>query len=179
MKTSSQENGASDAGFASSKDRELNLPNIDELRALRNEARDLASRAALDLAAYIHKKDEQSFVRLPTSEHLENDVGVTVTASCLMGLAQTESFEDEVLRDTSKSWSPAASFEEVLSTEKWSSSGLIKMNAFTSTLVLRTFGFLVERGIYTSEQAESLVHRGTKETRDKDGKPVQDGTKAE
>ncbi|HEV2331046.1 MAG TPA: ATP-binding protein [Verrucomicrobiae bacterium] len=149
---------------------------LDELRDLRGMAKTLCDTVVEDLASFIHQRDGQTFVRLPTSEHRKNDVGVTVSCSCLMGLSITGKLDSFQARLDKRKWSPNKCFEMILETNRWTSSGLTKMNAFTSALVLRTFGMLVEKGRLEAKDSKLLVHIGEKQERKKfpdgDYKPV-------
>jgi hypothetical protein len=145
---------------------------IDELRKLRNNTNDLSDHIMDDLSSYVHRVDQRSFVRLPESKHVPNDVGVTVTCSCLMGLAQTGHLKDFDKRLSFKGWNATDSFKLILNTPIWCSSGLLQMNAFTSTLVLRTFGFLIEKGELISGNPVDWVHNGEQHIRNDKGESV-------
>ena len=152
---------------------------IDELRKVRSSAKRLSSSIMEDLSPFIHNRDERTFVRLPDSVHELNDVGVTVTCSCLMGLALTGNLKDFREQSPHKDWDAKASFKLVVDTPIWSSSGLLRMNAFTSTLVLRAFGFLVEKGELTSGDELTWVHTGEQQIRNAKGEAVPSSAKRE
>jgi hypothetical protein len=67
-----------------------------------------------------------------------------------MGLAVTNSFRE--FYSTSKVREASTIFERVVNAP-WMSSGLTANNAFTTTLVLRTFGFLEEEKLLGSQPA--------------------------
>lgn len=171
---------------------------LSALRKLREKTDDLSRSLVRDLYSFVHKHDFQTFVRLPTSEHKAGDVGVTVTGSCLMALALTNQIDDftkkigdrldlEIKKTTDPAtkllleqqrWKARLSFEKMVSDSHWKSSGLLKMNAFTSTLVLRTCGFLIQKGILTSKDIDTLKHPGYKEKL-KGARTLKDGKKNE
>src|SRR5437773_4587634 len=115
---------------------------LERLRRLRSDAKSLFETLHRDLELFCHSRPNHGFRRTPTSESLQNDVGVTTTCSCLMALALADKLDavygQEKGRDTG-----SAIFENLLEAP-WMSSGLPENNAFTTTLVLRLLGFLVE-----------------------------------
>ncbi len=116
---------------------------LTRLRNLRERARALLRSALTDLRPFA--KDDGTFRRKPDSPSIEDDVNVTTTCSCLMGLALTNNFREFYGKATVKEAS--AIFRSVVDAP-WMSSGLTANNAFTTTLVLRTFGFLEEEGLF-------------------------------
>jgi hypothetical protein len=132
---------------------------LDQLRQLKRDARELSQFVLDDLGPFLHKTDKSTFVRLPSSEHKKGDVGVTVTCSCLMALALTERLNEFCEKHSKQKWSPDKAFTLVVEDPIWVSSGLASTNAFTTTLVLRAFGFLVEKGVLSSADARSLIHK--------------------
>jgi hypothetical protein len=115
---------------------------LERLRILRHRAERLLKLLPSDLLAFRHTKPENGFVRSPNSSHDANDVNVTTTGSCLMSLALSGRLTDFYLGDRKTA---AAIFAKMLDAP-WMSSGLSENNAFTTTLVLRTLGFLVQNG---------------------------------
>jgi len=124
-------------------------PSIEELRALRTRTKDLLGHIDVDLEPFLND-DLLTFVRTPKSDRNKGDINVTTTCSCVMALALTNRF-DEFYRQIGKSGSSIKSngiaILESLIEAPWMSSGLSQNNAFTTTLVLRTFGFLVRHGL--------------------------------
>src|SRR6185369_2335284 len=112
---------------------------IEQFRELKAATKELGESIVDDLAPFVHEKDNHTFVRLPTSKHINNDVGVTVTCSCLMALSLTGRLNDFVEKRRPLNWDAKKTFKLVVRDRYWRSSGLVKMNAFTSTLVLRAF----------------------------------------
>jgi hypothetical protein len=116
---------------------------LERLRTLRRRAEVLLQTLVADLTPFRHESIEQGFLRTPDSQSIPNDVNVTTSCSCLMALALTgntrQFFEDD----------PEGTAQAIfwkLFDAPWMSSGLAENNAFTTTLVLRTLGFLVEEG---------------------------------
>ncbi len=86
-------------------------------------------------------------MRTPESQSAPDDVNVTTTCSCLMALSLTRKM-DEFYGKTYKEI--ASEIFNNLLEAPWMSSGLTENNAFTTTLVLRTFGFLVDVDVLPS-----------------------------
>ena len=125
---------------------------LKRLRDLRDRADQLLKNAAPDLKAFLLDDDHLSFRRKPDSESRMGDVNVTTTCSCVMALAVTNEFhrfyhEGQQGSDDSK----AQEILTCLVNAPWMSSGLTSNNAFTTALVLRTYGFLVDYQLLTSE----------------------------
>lgn len=125
------------------------MPKIDlkSLRTLRRRAHELLQTLQSELEPFLHDDKERGFVRTPESDSAPDDVNVTTTCSCLMALALTRKmgeFYGENYKET------ASKVFNSLLTAPWMSSGLTENNAFTTTLILRTFGFLVEVDVLPS-----------------------------
>ena len=107
---------------------------LDRLRSLRTLTNTIGETLVSDLRPFLHRIDKQTFRRLPTSTSDNDDIGITVTASALMGLAlagQLRTFY-------------GGEHEEICSNiflriagVKWTSSELPECNAFTTTILLR------------------------------------------
>jgi len=118
---------------------------LERLRKLRRRVDNLRESLSSDLATFLHE-DGLTFRRKPDSRSLKGDVNVTTTCSCVMALALSDQFR-EFYHSESESRTDRAKAEELLSClsrAPWMSSGLPTNNAFTTTLVLRTYGFLVQ-----------------------------------
>lgn len=117
---------------------------LDTLRELRRRATQLSETVDSDLRVFLHTKDRLTFRRKPDSKSRDGDVNVTTTCSCVMALALTNEFhrfyfkEDEEGSDDTK----AQKLLAFLVKAPWMSSGLTFNNAFTTALVLRTYGLL-------------------------------------
>jgi hypothetical protein len=124
------------------------MPDIElkRLRELRTRAEALLSTLVSDLRPFRHSEETSGFLRKPDSESALDDVNVTTTCSCLMALALADRLTDFYGDDSKKT------VEKILSNvvgAPWMSSGLTENNAFTTTLVIRLVGFLVEAGVIT------------------------------
>ena len=130
------------------------MPEIElkRLRNLRRNAQALSATLVSDLKPFRHPKKLSGFFRKPDSPTDDpNDVNVTTTCSCLMALALTGKLGDSY---GSNSKSTLAKTFAKLVNAAWMSSGLAENNAFTTTLVLRLFGFLVESEALATTDAD-------------------------
>jgi AAA+ superfamily predicted ATPase len=116
---------------------------LSELRNLRTRAERLLEKIGKDLSAFGHE-DGYTFLRTPDSKPITGDVNVTTTCSCAMALALTQKFRTFYGKNKDKA---ADEILKKLVEAPWMSSGLILNNSFTTTLVLRTYGFLKECGL--------------------------------
>ena len=119
---------------------------LKRLREVRRRAQELLRFADTDLRYFLHEKDEETFRRKPESESIEKDVNVTTTCSCVMALALSNLFRKffKAEHDPSAAKEKAQSIFNRLVKAPWMSSGLTANNAFSTALVIRTFGFLKE-----------------------------------
>jgi hypothetical protein len=114
--------------------------NLESLRTLRRRADSLLQTLGSDLYPFRHTSVSQGFLRTPESPVIADDVNVTTTCSCLMALALTGKISQFYEKDAPDT--VAAVFRKLIDAP-WMSSGLAENNAFTTTLILRTMGFLV------------------------------------
>jgi hypothetical protein len=124
---------------------------LSTLRELRARARQLLKSIPSDLTPFA--KPDGTFRRTPESLSKPDDVNVTTTCSCLMALALTNSFREFYKADPKHT--ALTIFRSVVSAP-WMSSGLTANNAFTTTLVLRTFGFLEAEGLLRQNSAKAV-----------------------
>jgi hypothetical protein len=131
------------------------MPDIElkRLRDLRRKAELLLSTLKEDLESFRHREPYSGFLRTPDSESLSGDVNVTTTCSCLMALALTGKLGELYGADFKEI--AEQTFENLLEAP-WMSSGLAENNAFTTTLVIRTFGFLVDSAAVLPSNGEKL-----------------------
>lgn len=146
---------------------------LKKMRQLRKRVTELNSNVVRDLRVFLNPYDTGTFERLPTkAPDDKNDIGVTVTCTCLMTAAMTQSvgeiydIKKENIADTLTDV-----FDRLLAF-RWASSQLAENNAFTSALILRTVGVLCRTGY--ADQGE---WRSKKRTRPED--VLQDGTETE
>ncbi len=120
---------------------------VEHLRTLRDRVKELLRKTEGDLKPFLNA-DKLTFRRKPDSKGALNDINVTTTCSCLMALALTKRLSVIYGQKTNPDGKQSAkkAFWSVVDAS-WMSSGLTENNAFTTTLVLRTFGFLREEEI--------------------------------
>ncbi|HTC92499.1 MAG TPA: ATP-binding protein [Terriglobales bacterium] len=126
------------------------------IRRLGTDALKLLSHQFEDLAAFLNATDNLTFRRLPEQPSTRGDVKVTSTCSCLMSLTLSKQFH-RVYGEDPKEQAKRA-FERVFNAS-WRSSGLGLNNAFSTVLVIRTFGLLVDAGVIDSDFAYTKKRR--------------------
>jgi len=129
---------------------------LKRLRKLRSRAEVLLNSLVSDLTPFRHKLEAHGFRRKPDSDSIQDDVNVTTTCSCLMSLALPDKLEEFYGHESRKMVRNI--FYKVLNAP-WMSSGLTENNAFTTTLVIRLLGFLVEAGAMPSSDADSSMKK--------------------
>src|SRR6185312_3204037 len=122
---------------------------LNRLREVRRRSQDLLRFVDSDLRPFLHKGDKETFRRKPESLSIDKDVNVTTTCSCVMALALSNAFRQfyDVDSEESKAKDKARTIFTRLVDAPWMSSGLTANNAFSTTLVLRTYGFLKQEGL--------------------------------
>lgn len=129
---------------------------VEHLRRLRDRVRELLAKSDSDLVPFLNA-DKLTFRRKPDSEAREQDVNVTTTCSCLMALVLTKRLHTVYKSsDNPSETSDAKKAFQLVVKAPWMSSGLIENNAFTTTLVLRTLGFLYQERILNNAEVESI-----------------------
>ena len=123
--------------------------NLITLRRLRERARALLRSTLADLRPFA--KADGTFRRKPDSPSIDDDVNVTTTCSCVMALAGTNSFHDFYKKQAAND---ADSIFKTMVDAPWMSSGLTANNAFTTALVIRTFGFLLEEDLFKKRSGD-------------------------
>jgi hypothetical protein len=109
---------------------------------------------ASDLKPFVHGQNQFGFRRRPDSLSDPDDVNVTTTCSCLMALGQSGKLGEFYGEKSAKK---VAEIFANLFKAPWMSSGLIENNAFTTTLVVRLFGFLTEAGVMSGADADNYT----------------------
>ncbi|HZM06593.1 MAG TPA: ATP-binding protein [Candidatus Saccharimonadales bacterium] len=124
------------------------MPDIDlgDIRRVRANALDLLSYQTTDIEAFFNSQDFLTFRRLPQQSSKRGDVKVTSSCSCLMSLALSKQFRAFNKHNESTKKAAKRAFQRIYNAS-WRSSGLGLNNAFSTTMVIRTFGLLVEAGI--------------------------------
>ena len=145
------------------------MPEIDleRLRKLRDQADGLLGTLTSDLKPFMSPNPSMGFRRTPTSiPENPKDVNVTTTCSCLMGLAHAgklNKFYEEQPKGFMKD------LVQNMLNAPWKSSGLVENNAFTTTLVLRTYGALVHSSLLSVEDQEACQKAWKRNRRSKSG----------
>ena len=132
---------------------DLELPDIRRLRA---DAVALLEHQAKDLSAFLNLKGKLTFRRLPDQSSIRGDVKVTSSCSCLMSLTLSKQLLG-VYEQTPKE-SAKRAFEKIYRAS-WRSSGLGLNNAFSTVVVLRTFGLLVDANVMDPDFADTKKRR--------------------
>src|SRR5216684_635539 len=129
-----------------------------DIRRLSADAWKLLSHQPEDIEAFLNAKDNLTFRRSPEQPSIRGDVKVTTTCSCLMSLTLGKQLH-RVYGDDSKIQAKRA-FQRIFNAS-WRSSGLGLNNAFSTVLVIRTFGLLVEAGAIGSRFSITKKRRYT------------------
>jgi hypothetical protein len=135
----------------------------EELRRMRKDAIRLSSSVLEHLKAF--QQDDDSFNTLPPpkSKPRSEDPNISVGSTCtaLMALLSTRTHKQLWSRikgvQEKTPLNIGGLFAEVVKA-KWESSGLPDGNAFTTALVVRTAGFVVQGRILTSDEVAAIKH---------------------
>jgi hypothetical protein len=166
---------ALDSGLQTTLIEELRQMRIDALRLNRNVLEHLKS----------FQQDDDSFNTLPPpkSKTRAEDPNISIGSTCtaLMALLATRTHKQlwskaKGIRDKTPV-DIARLFAEVVRS-KWESSGLPDGNAFTTALVVRTAGFVVQGRILTSDEVTALPHPRY-DSKNEKGEPYVDHTVAD
>lgn len=125
---------------------------IEQLRKLRQRAEEMLRNIYGDLHPFLHKEEPLTFRRTPNASSNKGDINVTTSCSCLMALALTgelSAFSKNASKD------PLVAFGKMIEAP-WLSSGITENNAFTTTLMLRTLGYLGEQNVLTAADVLSF-----------------------
>jgi hypothetical protein len=118
---------------------------LKRLRNLRDRCAALSQHIKEDLLPFA-KTVDGTFRRKPDSYSPDGDVNVTTTCSCLMALALTNELPD-FYNHSIRIEDAVTSVFRALVKAPWMSSGLTANNAFTTSLVIRTLGFLKDENL--------------------------------
>ena len=131
------------------------MPDIElqRLRKLRSRAEDLLATLTWDLKPFRSKDEKYGFRRTPEKPQDPGDVNVTTTCSCLMGLAHSRKLEEFYKK---KSSVILPQILDNMMKVAWKSSGLKENNAFTTSLVIRLCGSLVESKHLSLDEVRAL-----------------------
>lgn len=129
---------------------------LSRLRSLRRRANALLDHLDDDLLPFV--KDDGTFRRTPTSSAAKGDINVTTTCSCWMALATAYRFEEfygdpfRLKHGKALPGGAELAFKSLVDAP-WMSSGLTANNAFTTSLVMRVFGYLKEEKLVKQDAA--------------------------
>ncbi|HWX22458.1 MAG TPA: ATP-binding protein [Candidatus Binatia bacterium] len=127
-----------------------------DIRRLRESALALLSNQGDDIAAFLHQKDKLTFRRRPEQRSVNADVKVTTSCSCLMSLTLTRQFPR--VYPAKPNERARRAFLRIFRAS-WKSAGLGLNNAFSTVLVIRTFGMLVQTGILEKRFGSTQLRR--------------------
>lgn len=132
---------------------------IKELRDLRLDTRRLNSSLVERLKPF--RKTDGSFKTLPDSRKKRHrkrtpDISVASTCTVLMAAITAGKFEKRDKLFETKSASEI--FRQAVVKANWGSSGLEDGNAFTTAIVVRTAGFMVQAEVLTPDEVQTLRH---------------------
>lgn len=132
---------------------------IEELRDLRLDIRRLNSSLVERLKPF--RKTDGSFKTLPDSRKKKQrkrtpDISVASTCTVLMAAITGGKYEKRYKLFETKSASEI--FKRAVVKANWGSSGLEDGNAFTTAIVVRTAGIMVQRGVLPAKEVQALEH---------------------
>ena len=162
-------------------DQDLHSVFIQELRQMRTDALRLNSGVVEHMRAF--QQEDDSFRTLPSSKPLSEDPDISVGSTCtaFMALLATKTHKEFLSKRVGVPTKTKVDFAELfrrLVSTKWDSSGLPDGNAFTTALVVRTAGFVVQNKILLSEEVGARQH-GRHSTKNEEGIDVVDETVAD
>ncbi len=153
---------------------------IKQLRALRDRAAFLNQSVTSDYQAF-YDRSLQQFFRLPSEPPTATTlVSVTTTASALMTLSMNRVVDKFVVDDIDKKKTLDANSQLVkLLESEWASADLPKNNAFTTAMVVRAAGRLVQDNVLALSKVTDLKRKFKDETtsekwRKFDGKSIKE-----
>ena len=132
---------------------------IAELRGLRLDTRRLNSSLVERLRPF--RKTDGSFKTLPDSrkkKHRKRTPDISVASTCTVLLAAITSGKYEKRHKLFETKSATEIFKQAVVKANWGSSGLEDGNAFTTAIVVRTAGFMVQRGVLPAKEVQALKH---------------------
>jgi len=140
-------------------DKESTYVLIEDLRQLRKDAQRLNSSLVKRLRPF--KKKNGSFKTLPKSREKQDspgrpDISVASTCTVLMAALLAGEKARKSLFDTSSAMDV---FKKSVVNANWGSSGLTDGNAFTTAIVIRCAGFVVNAGVMEAKAVTALRHR--------------------
>src|SRR5262249_6613789 len=132
---------------------------IEELRQLRRDARRLNSSLVDRLKPF--QKSDGSFKTLPDSkksQRRKRTPDISVASTCTVLMAAILAGKHESRNKLFDKQTSAEVFKQSAAKATWGSSGLKDGNAFTTSIVIRSAGFLVQAEIIPAKEVQALKH---------------------
>ena len=145
---------------------------IESLRQLRKDAQRLNSGLVDRLKHF--RKDNNSFKTLPDSPvgtDIQGAPDISVASTCTVLMAAL-GFEEDKREKLLTNRDIADVFKTSVEVGKWASSGLDDGNAFTTAMLVRCAGFVVEANILKAEEVSGLRHKTVEGNLDVGGKTL-------
>ncbi len=152
----------------------------DELRQMRKTAIRLNSSALEHLKIFQQEDDSFKTLPPPKSKTFAEDPDISVGSTCTALMAVLSTGTHKQLWSNAKGVHDKTQvdigklFERVVES-KWESSGLPDGNAFTTAIVVRTAGFVVQNRVLSSDKASAIKHPHYV-SKDEKGQPYSDPT---
>jgi hypothetical protein len=132
---------------------------IEDLRELRLDTRRLNSSLVKRLKPF--RKTDGSFKTLPDSRkkrHRKRTPDISVASTCTILMAAITGGKYEKRDKLFETKSASEIFKQAVVRANWGSSGLEDGNAFTTAIVVRTAGFMVQAGVLPAKEVHALKH---------------------
>ena len=132
---------------------------IGELRGLRLDTRRLNSGLVKRLKPF--RKTDGSFKTLPDSRkkrHRKGTPDISVASTCTVLMAAITGGKHEKRDKLFETKNAPEIFRQAVAKANWGSSGLEDGNAFTTAIVVRTAGLMIEAGILPTKEVHALKH---------------------
>jgi ATPase family associated with various cellular activities (AAA) len=132
---------------------------IAELRDLRLDTRRLNSSLVERLTPF--RKTDGSFKTLPDSrkkKHRKRTPDISVASTCTVLMAAITGGKYEKRHKLFEAKSASEIFKQAVVKANWGSSGLEDGNAFTTAIVVRTAGLMVQAEILAAKEVQALKH---------------------
>lgn len=128
---------------------------IEKLRELRKRATALSDNLAGDLRPFLHKDNKVTFRSRPDTPSQPDEISVATTCTCLMALAIGDKLTNFYEGDTTVQVGKCI---DLVARAKWRSSGLPRENIFTTSIVTRCIGFLIQYGSLPIDYTTRALH---------------------
>jgi hypothetical protein len=132
---------------------------IEELRELRRDTRRLNSSLVKRLKPF--RKADGSFKTLPDSrkkKQRKRTPDISVASTCTVLMAALTAGKHDKRHKLFETKSASDIFKQAVVKANWGSSGLEDGNAFTTAIVVRTAGFMVQANVLRAKEVQALKH---------------------